>query len=202
MDVVVVDYGSGNLRSAQRALEYVGATVEVTSDVQRALLAGAVVVPGVGAFGACMAGIRELGIDTMLRERISRAAPVLGICVGLQVLFDEGVEHGITTSGIGILTGVVSQLNAPVLPHMGWDTVAVGEGSRLFAGIAGERFSYVHSYAVRDWQQVPGVITTCTYGDEFVAAVERGCLVATQFHPEKSGEAGLHLLENWLQTLQ
>jgi imidazole glycerol-phosphate synthase subunit HisH len=202
MDVVIVDYGSGNLRSAQRALEHVGAQVEVTDDIQRATRADAVVVPGVGAFTACMTGIRERGVDAMLRERVARSAPVLGICVGLQVLFDRGVEHGITTPGIGLLPGVVDQLEAPVLPHMGWDTVEIGQESRLFAGLAGQRFSYVHSYAVRDWHAITGVVTTCTYGEPFVAAVEQGTLMATQFHPEKSGDAGLHLLENWLQTLQ
>lgn len=202
MNVVIVDYGSGNLRSAQRALEHVGATVEVTQDIQLAERADAVVVPGVGAFAACMAGIRERGVDVMLRDRVARSAPVLGICVGMQVMFEQGVEHGITTAGIGIFPGVVDQLHAPVLPHMGWDTVDVGHGSQLFAGLAGERFSYVHSYAVRDWHTLTGVVTTCTYGETFVAAVEAGSVMATQFHPEKSGDAGLQLLENWLQTLQ
>jgi len=202
MDVVIVDYGSGNLRSAQRALERVGATVVVTRDMARAESADAVVVPGVGAFAACMAGITGLGADRMVSERVKQQAPVLGICVGFQVLFDSGVEHGIQTPGIGVLPGTVELLPAPVLPHMGWNTVEVGPGSALFRGLEKERMSFVHSYAVLDWQAIPGIITTCTYGVPFVAAVECGSLTATQFHPEKSGDAGLALLENWLQTVQ
>jgi imidazole glycerol-phosphate synthase subunit HisH len=202
MDVVIVDYGSGNLRSAQRALEKVGASVEVTSDMTRARSADGVVVPGVGAFASCMAGITALGADHMVRERVAHQAPVLGICVGFQVLFESGVEHGVRTEGIGVLPGVVERLSAPVLPHMGWNTVEVGEGSAVFRGIERERMSFVHSYAVRDWPSVPGVITTCTYGSSFVAAVEWQALTATQFHPEKSGEAGLALLKNWLASVQ
>lgn len=202
MDVVIVDYGSGNLRSAQRALERVGAQVTVTNDMARAARADAVVIPGVGAFSACMSGIRACGAETMLRQRVRDHAPILGICVGLQVLFTEGVEGGSHTPGIDVLPGVVEPLEAPVLPHMGWDTVTVPDASIIFRGIADERFSFVHSFAIRAWADVPGIVSTTTYGDTFVAAVEHGSITATQFHPEKSGAAGLLLLENWLHSLQ
>ena len=207
--VVLLDYGSGNLRSAHRALEQVGATVTVTADYDAALDADGLLVPGVGAYDACMKGIRAVRGDMMVDRRLAGGRPVMGICVGLQVMFDQGVEHGIETEGLGEWPGVVEQLNAPVLPHMGWNTVRVAPGSTLFEGVAGERFYFVHSYAVRNWefvardknQKVP-LVTWSHHGEDFVAAVENGPLVATQFHPEKSGDAGLHLLENWVKSLR
>jgi glutamine amidotransferase len=196
--VVVVDYGSGNLRSAERALARAGADVTVTEDRDAAREADGVVIPGVGAFAACMDGIRKLGIDALVHARIAKQRPVLGICVGMQVLYQSGEEHGVTTSGIGTLPGRVERLRAPILPHMGWNTVTPPEGSRLFAGVAGERFYFVHSYAA---SPAGSGETIAVHGSPFVAAVERGVLTATQFHPEKSGDAGHVLLENWVRSL-
>lgn len=207
-DVVVLDYGSGNLRSAQRALEKVGAEVEVTSDYERALAAQALVVPGVGAFAACMTGLRQVNAPKLIDVRLSGGRPVLGICVGMQVLFDHGVEHGVDTPGFGQWPGVVDQLQAPIVPHMGWNTVDAPVGSTLFEGIADERFYFVHSFAARSWDldtsdssTASPLLTWSTHGEPFLAAVENGPLCATQFHPEKSGDAGLQLLRNWLESV-
>jgi glutamine amidotransferase len=165
-------------------------------------------VPGVGAFDACMAGIRKVRGDMIIDRRLTGGRPVMGICVGLQVMFDIGVEHGITTEGLGEWPGVVEQLQAPVLPHMGWNTVNVPDGSTLFAGVEDERFYFVHSYGVRTWDFHQGqpkiaapLVTWSEHGEPFIAAVENGPLVATQFHPEKSGDAGLHLLRTWVDAL-
>ena len=207
--VVLLDYGSGNLRSAHRALERVGAEVSVTADFDLAMAADGLLVPGVGAYGACMKGIREVRGDMLVDRRLSGGRPVMGICVGLQVMFDQGVEHGIETEGLGQWPGVVEQLQAPILPHMGWNTVRVAHDSTLFEGVIGERFYFVHSYAVRSWDfvarddnQNSPTVTWSHHGEDFVAAVENGPRVATQFHPEKSGDAGLHLLENWVKSLR
>jgi glutamine amidotransferase len=197
--VVVIDHGSGNLRSAERALARVGADVSVTDDLSAAREADGVVLPGVGAFAACMAGVRQVGADSLVRERVAAGRPVLGICVGMQVLYDAGEEHGLRTEGIGALGGQVVRLEAPILPHMGWNTVAPAASSALFTGIGDQRFYFVHSYGVRAFGAAGE--TTATHGGRFVAAVEQGPLSATQFHPEKSGDAGLTLLENWLKTL-
>jgi glutamine amidotransferase len=197
--VVVVDHGSGNLRSAERALARVGASVTVTSDVSIASEADGVVLPGVGAFAACMAGVRAVRADALVRERLKAERPVLGICVGMQVLYDAGEEHGVRTDGIAVLSGEVTRIDAPVLPHMGWNTVDPAEGSALFAGVGAQRFYFVHSYGVRPGGSDGETVTV--HGEPFVAAVETGALSATQFHPEKSGDAGLTLLENWLKTL-
>ena len=205
--VVVLDYGSGNLRSAQRALARAGADVTVTADTDAALRADGLVVPGVGAFAACMAGIRRIGGEKVIANRIERGRPVLGICVGMQVLFAQGAEFGLRTEGCGIFPGTVDRLDAPVLPHMGWNTVAAAPGSVLFAGIAdGTRFYFVHSYGLRMRDAAPllgagAAITVTEHGEPFAAAVEQGVVSATQFHPEKSGDAGAAVLTNWLENL-
>jgi glutamine amidotransferase len=199
--VVVLDYGSGNLRSAQRALERVGAQVEVTADRAAAEGADGLVVPGVGAYAACMVGLRDVSGPEIIRERLGAARPVLGICVGMQVLFSSGEEHGVVTKGLDLLPGVVSRLDAERVPHMGWNTVAVPDGSTLFAGVAaGTRFYFVHSYAARPVEG-QGLVAMTEHGTPFVAAIERGALCATQFHPEKSADAGAALLRNWVATL-
>jgi imidazole glycerol-phosphate synthase subunit HisH len=204
----VLDYGSGNLRSAERALRRVGADVEVTSDRRAALECDGLVVPGVGAYAACMAGLREVRGDLLIDKRLSGGRPVLGVCVGMQILFERGIEHGVRTDGCGQWPGTVSRLEADVVPHMGWNTVRAPSGSVLFAGLdADTRFYFVHSYAAREWELVPAdpmpapLVTWATHGSDFVAAAENGPLSATQFHPEKSGDAGAHLLTNWLKSL-
>jgi glutamine amidotransferase len=206
--VVVLDYGSGNLRSAVRALERTGADVTLTADRRTAAEADGLVVPGVGAFKACVEGIRAVRGHEIIGRRLAGGRPVLGICVGMQVLFEHGVEHGVDTPGLDEWPGVVERLQAPVVPHMGWNTVEVPDGSELFRGVAGERFYFVHSYGVRAWSlhtdgrtKEPLVTWTTHGGDRFVAAVENGPLAATQFHPEKSGEAGATLLRNWVASL-
>ena len=201
--VTVLDYGSGNLRSAVRALERVGADVRLSADPHEAIEADGLVVPGVGAFAACMAGLREVQAERILTERIEAGRPVLGICVGMQVLFTEGIEHGVRTPGLGLLPGRVEPLLAPVIPHMGWNTVRPPAGSMLFDGMGEDtRFYFVHSYAVHPSAEQAGYAATLAqHGEDFVAAVEAGPLSATQFHPEKSGDAGAHLLTNWLDTL-
>ncbi len=205
--VAVLDYGSGNLRSVVRAVERAGAEVTLTSDPSVAEHADGLVVPGVGAFEACMRGLLSVGGDRVVDRRLIASRPVLGICVGMQVLFAEGIEHGVRTEGCGEWPGTVERLRAPIVPHMGWNTVAADASSSMFAGIADERFYFVHSYAVRDWVlqstppfPAPSVTWTDYESDRFVSAVEHGPLWATQFHPEKSGDAGAALLRNWLGT--
>jgi glutamine amidotransferase len=191
-----------------RALERAGAEVRLTADRQRAEEADGLIVPGVGAYAACMAGLRAIKGDRIIGRRLAGGRPVLGICVGMQILFARGVEHGVETEGCDEWPGTVERLQAPVVPHMGWNTVEAPEGSRLFAGVEGERFYFVHSYAAREWALVtndrtraPLVTWTTHGGDRFVSAVENGPLWATQFHPEKSGDAGAALLRNWVRTL-
>ena len=233
--VALLDYGSGNLRSAQRALERVGAEVELTSDPAVSLAADGLLVPGVGAFAACMRGLSAVKGERIIGERLAGGRPVLGICVGMQILFERGVEFAdgrheldegdegdaavaggepgegpavASTPGAGEWPGTVERLDAPVLPHMGWNTVDVAEGSEMFAGLDPEtRFYFVHSYGVRRWEMEPSeriaapLVSWTTHGVPFVSAVENGPLWATQFHPEKSADAGAQLLENWLTRL-
>jgi len=202
----VLDYGSGNLRSAERALRRVGADVVVTADRTEALEADGLVVPGVGAFAACMAGLRAVRGEEIIGRRLAGGRPVLGICVGMQVMFELGVEHGERTVGCGQWPGTVERLKAEVLPHMGWNTVRAARGSVLFHDLDPEtRFYFVHSFAARRWEMEdspvlrPPLVSWAQHGEDFVAAVENGTLVATQFHPEKSGDAGSTLLRSWLR---
>lgn len=205
--VAVLDYGSGNVHSAVKALVAAGADVTLTRDRAAVANADGLVVPGVGAFGAVMEQLREVRGDEMIERRLAGGRPVLGICVGMQILFDRGVEHGLDTAGLGQWPGTVVQLDAPILPHMGWNTVDVAPDSVMFAGVETERFYFVHSFAATDWTlEAYGAfasprVTFATHGERFIAAVENGPLTATQFHPEKSGEAGLRLLRNWTQSL-
>ncbi|MDK8562364.1 imidazole glycerol phosphate synthase subunit HisH [Corynebacterium pseudodiphtheriticum] len=206
--VALLDYGSGNIRSAYRALEHVGADVEITKDPQICLNADGLLVPGVGAFAACMRGLREVHGPRIIGQRLAGERPVLGICVGMQVLFEHGMEHDEAADGCGEWPGTVERLQARVLPHMGWNTVQQPD-SPMFAELSDdERFYFVHSYGVRTWEldgtdfaAPPRVAWSEHDGDRFVAAVDNGALWATQFHPEKSGAAGSQLLRNWINTL-
>ncbi|MGW4030915.1 imidazole glycerol phosphate synthase subunit HisH [Streptomyces sp. NPDC004838] len=207
--VVVFDYGFGNVRSAERALARVGADVEITRDFDEAMNADGLLVPGVGAFSACMEGLRKARGEWIIGRRLSGGRPVMGICVGMQILFARGIEHGVESEGLDEWPGTVGPLKAPIVPHMGWNTVDAPADSTLFAGVdPGARFYFVHSYAVHEWDLEitnPAIraphVTWATHGERFVAAVENSALWATQFHPEKSGDAGAQLLTNWIGTL-
>lgn len=204
--VAVYDYGSGNVHSAVKALIAAGADATLTGDRGAALEADGLFVPGVGAFAAVREALHDKGGDEIIERRLSGGRPVLGVCVGMQVLFSHGMERGQDVEGLGEWPGSVTRLDAPVLPHMGWNTVTPDEGSVLFRGIEDERFYFVHSYAAQSWELdvIPPfpqpALTWTTYGKPFLAAVENGPLSATQFHPEKSGDAGIQLLRNWVQN--
>jgi glutamine amidotransferase len=204
--VVVLDYGSGNVHSAAKALEAAGARVELTADRARVAAADGLVVPGVGAFSAVMQHLGAVHGPELIERRLAGGRPVLGVCVGMQVLFDNGVERGNDTPGLSQWPGVIRELESPILPHMGWNTVEAPEDSVLFAGICGERFYFVHSFAALSWELDPippftdARLTWAEHGSRFLAAVENGPLSATQFHPEKSGEPGIRLLRNWLAS--
>ncbi|MDR2379248.1 MAG: imidazole glycerol phosphate synthase subunit HisH [Bifidobacteriaceae bacterium] len=209
MRVVVLDYGFGNVTSAVRALRRVGAAVELTADPVAVAEADGLVVPGVGAFAAVMEGLARVRGPQLIDRRLAGGRAVLGICVGLQVMFEWGDEHGAVTAGLGQWPGAVTRLRAPVVPHMGWSPVSPPAGTALFRGVEGERFYFVHSYAAQEFAltsanagsfAAPPLVTWAEHGVPFVAAVENGALSATQFHPEKSGDAGAHLLENWIRT--
>jgi glutamine amidotransferase len=199
--IALLDYGSGNLRSAERAFATAGKDVVVTSDRSVALEAEGLVVPGVGAFAACMTGLKSIDGATIVRERLAMQRPVLGICIGMQIMFTFGTEHSDSAphAGIGIWDGTVSQLNAPILPHMGWNTVECDKDSVLFKGVEGESFYFVHSFAAKT--AVGKMQGWSNHGERFLASVEDGCMSATQFHPEKSGAAGLALIKNWVGSL-
>ena len=199
--IAILDYGSGNLRSAERAFATAGKDVVVTSDRTIALEAEGLVVPGVGAFAACMNGINAVDGSAIVRERLAKERPTLGICIGMQIMFTEGTEHSDSGAhaGIGVWQGTVSKLNAPILPHMGWNTVETAATSTLFNGVEGESFYFVHSYAAKE--AVGTTQAWSTHGEKFLAAIEDGYISATQFHPEKSGAAGLALIKNWVDSL-
>jgi imidazole glycerol-phosphate synthase subunit HisH len=199
--IAILDYGSGNLRSAQRAFERSGAEVVVTADREIALNAAGLVVPGVGAFAACMRGLVAVGGDAIVRERVAKKRPTLGICVGMQILFRDGDERadGALHAGVGIWQESITKLDAPILPHMGWNTVEVLGSSNLFKGIEDQSFYFVHSYAAK--KAVGQAQAWSTHNEKFLAAVEDGAIAATQFHPEKSGDAGLALIKNWVGAL-
>ena len=205
--VVVLDYGIGNVHSAVKALEYAGADVELTSDPPKVHSADGLVVPGVGAFAAVMKALTKVKAPELIDKRLAGGKPVLGICVGLQVMFEKGLENEVETEGLGQWPGVVARLNSPKLPHMGWNNVAASADSKLFAGVADQLFYFVHSYAAKEFTLqvdppfIAPVVSFAEYGEKFIAAVENGPLTGVQFHPEKSGEAGITLLRNWLASL-
>ena len=207
--VAILDYGSGNIRSAERAVARHGVEVTVTSDFDACLAADGLFVPGVGAYAACMEGLREVLGHRIIGRRLAGGRPVIGVCVGMQILFERGIEHGVETAGCAEWPGTIAHIEAPVVPHMGWNTVSIPEDSAMFAGLDEEtRFYFVHSYAAQEWALTEtGSLPTpkvawCHYGARpFVAAVENSALWATQFHPEKSGDAGAQLLANWIKTL-
>jgi len=197
--IAILDYGSGNLRSAERAFQLASDRVMVTNDPQICLEADGLVVPGVGAFAACMEQLISIGGDKIIANRMANSLPIFGICVGMQVFFDSSSEKG-EHEGLGVLTGEISKIAAPILPHMGWNTVSAPSSSQLFEGIGEDSFYFVHSFAAKD--EVPGALNTkSNYGEDFLAAVELKSLVATQFHPEKSGAAGAKLISNWVRSI-
>ena len=197
--IAILDYGSGNLRSAQRAFELTGIKTVITSDPKVCSDSDGLVVPGVGAFGACMEQLVHAGGKEIILNRVSAGKPVMGICVGLQILFEKGTEKG-GANGVGVLPGEVSVLKSEILPHIGWNTVSAGKGSRLLEGLDGASFYFVHSYAAKI--SVPDAVNSWTeYGEKFLSAVERDSVCAVQFHPEKSGANGARLISNWSKTL-
>ncbi|ABY22484.1 imidazole glycerol phosphate synthase, glutamine amidotransferase subunit [Renibacterium salmoninarum ATCC 33209] len=206
--VTVLDYGSGNVRSAVRALERAGAEVTLSAKADDVLNADGLVVPGVGAFATVMKELKSVDALRMIGRRVAGGRPVLAICVGLQILFEAGVEHGNSEPGMGEWPGTVELLPADVVPHMGWNTVQAPADSMLFDGVRDERFYFVHSYGVQHWdfdvtqpKMKPPAVTWSEHGAKFIAAVENGPLCATQFHPEKSDDAGARLLKNWVDSL-
>lgn len=205
--IVILDYGFGNIRSAQKVFQKIGAQAEISNDYQDSLNADGLVIPGVGAFKACMQGILNVKADEIVDKRLSGGRKVFGICVGMQIMFDQGTEHAETVKGLGQWPGVVEEIRNPILPHMGWNEVEVAQGSSIFKGVEDQKFYFVHSYAAKDlnikesekFDQPLKHFTT--YGEKFLASVENNALVATQFHPEKSGDAGILLLKNWLESI-
>jgi glutamine amidotransferase len=198
--IAILDYGMGNLRSVEKALERVGAEAEITSDRARAESADGVILPGVGAFPRAMERVRELGLDELVAGRIEAGVPVLGICLGLQLLFDSSVENE-GASGLSLLGGIVAPLeaNGYKVPHIGWSPVHWEHGSRLTAGLGEETpFYFVHSFAPRPASD-GDVLGTAAYGERFTCAIERPPLYGVQFHPEKSSSAGLRLLDNFIR---
>jgi glutamine amidotransferase len=198
--IAILDYGMGNLRSVEKALERVGAEAEITSDRDHAESADGVILPGVGAFPMAMARVREIGLDELVAGRIEAGVPVLGICLGLQLLFESSVENE-GSSGLSLLGGVVAplQANGYKVPHIGWSPVRWEHSSRLTEGLGEETpFYFVHSFAPRPASEGE-VLGTAAYGERFACAMERHPLYGVQFHPEKSSSAGLGLLANFVR---
>jgi imidazole glycerol-phosphate synthase subunit HisH len=196
--IAVLDYGMGNLRSVVKALEHVGGEPVLTSAHARVREADRVVLPGVGAMPRAMKGVRALGLDELLRERVEAGVPVLGLCMGMQLLFEGTEEHG-GSEGIGLLRGRVVRLDAPRVPHIGWSTVAWRRSSGLNEGLPDPcAFYHANSFAPRPADD-GDVLGTAEYGSEFVSVVERPPVYGLQSHPEKSGPDGLRLLRNFLQ---
>lgn len=197
MRICVLDYGMGNLRSVEKALEHIGATAKIANDAETVGAADGLILPGVGAFPRAMANIRQLGLDQLIEERRAAGVPILGICLGLQLLFESSDELG-GAEGLGLLPGDVSGLDAPGLkvPHIGWSPVRWESESRLVEGIGSETpFYFVHSFAPRP---EPGVLLgTAAYSNRFAVAAEGEGVFGVQFHPEKSSAAGLRLLSNF-----
>ena len=196
--IAILDYGSGNIRSAQRAIERVGGSTEVTSDYEVALNADGLLVPGVGAFGSCMRQLSGVKGDSIIKQRLNLARPTLGVCVGMQVLFESSDES--SEAGLSIVAGKVKKLSAKILTHIGWNEVNSKDAMPLIQGLSGQRFYFVHSFAATSAPEEFAKATT-TYGEDFLAAMQSGALSAVQFHPEKSGDAGMQLLKNWVNSL-
>ena len=198
--IVLIDYGVGNLYSVEKAAAYVGGDVKISSSAEDIKRAEKIILPGVGAFGDCMKNLEATGLIPTIKAEISAGKPILGICVGLQILF-AGSEESPNVDGLNVFSGSVKRICAGDLkiPHMGWNSIKFG-GSKLFAGLSGEPYFYfVHSYhAVPDDKNI--IAATTNYGETVTAAVERDNIFATQFHPEKSGDVGLHVLKNFLNS--
>ena len=197
--IAILDYGSGNLRSAEKAFATVSNQVVVSSDPKICASADALVVPGVGAFKACMDQLLAIKGDQIINNHLASGKKILGICVGMQILFSKGFEKQ-ESNGLSVLPGDIKPLKAKILPHIGWNSVKAGSGSKLFNGIENESFYFVHSYGLLE--PITDAINTITnYKGEFISAVEMQNISAVQFHPEKSGQAGLNLLKNWVRDL-
>lgn len=205
--VIVLDYGFGNVRSVIRALAKQQVSAKLSNSFTEALNAKGLIVPGVGAFASCMEGLNSVRAAEIVDKRLVAQRPILGICVGMQVMFETGIEFQIATEGLAQWPGIVEELVAPVLPHMGFNQIQVQNGTRMFSGIEKKQFYFLHSYAVKslefkeDGKIKKPLVHTANYYQDFVAAVEDGPLWATQFHPEKSGAAGLQLIKNWLDFI-
>ena len=200
--IAIIDYGAGNLMSVKKALDFIGAESEITMDAGTIRAASHIILPGVGSFGDAMASMSERGLVETVKEAAMSGKPFLGICLGLQLLF-EGSEESPDAKGLGLLKGEIASIPRDMglkVPHIGWNSVKFNEESRLFKGIPqGSYFYFVHSFYLRNAEAGSAAAVT-EYGVEIECAVEKGNLFATQFHPEKSGEAGLRLLENFIKT--
>ena len=200
--VAVLDYGIGNLRSAQKAFEISGAEARLTADKDLVLASDGVVLPGVGNFGKCAKALTDSGVRELALLAVENNLPFLGICVGMQLLYQTSDESP-TAKGLGLFSGKVKMLeNAPRVPQMQWNQIQLQNDSPLLTGLEGEWFYFVHSYAAEQNHLESTIIATCTYGSSVIAAVQKGLVFGTQFHPEKSGKAGRLLLQNFLKICE